>query len=252
MIEKSLRGSTALVTGAGKRLGRAVALALADEGVNIVIHYRSSEDGAKGLGEELEKKGVRHWSIKADFEKKEEYESLVARAVKESGNLNILINSASIFFKNTLKDVDFDSVTRHMQVNAWVPFVLSREFSKHVTRGKIVNILDARLIGYDWAHVAYILSKHALSVLTRMTALEFAPAITVNGVSPGLILPPPGEGESYLDRLAENLPLKRHGGPEDIAAAVVYLLKNDFLTGTVINVDGGRHLIGVKNGPHTY
>ena len=251
MVEKSLHGKTALVTGAGARLGKAVAIALAGEGVNVVIHYRSSEDGAKSLCGEIEEKGARAWLVKADFESKEEYGSLIRRAAEASGGFDILINSASIFFKNTLEDVDFDSVARHMRVNAWVPFALSRDFSRTVKRGKIINLLDSRLIGYDWEHVAYILSKYALSVLTRMTALEFAPGITVNGVSPGLILPPPGKDEGYLDGLAHNLPLRRHGGPEDVAAAVIYLLKNDFLTGTVINVDGGRHLRWETDGQHT-
>jgi NAD(P)-dependent dehydrogenase (short-subunit alcohol dehydrogenase family) len=128
--------------------------------------------------------------------------------------------------------------------------VLSREFARLAGRGKIVNLLDTKIIGYDRAHVAYILSKHMLSVLTRMCALEFAPGITVNGVAPGLILPPLGKDENYLEQLARSVPLKRHGGPEDVAKAVVYLLTSDFVTGQVIFVDGGRHLLEEGNGPH--
>ncbi len=251
MTEKSLRGGTALITGAGKRLGRAIALQLAQEGVNIVIHYRSSEADARDLSGELKKYNVRSWPVKADFENPEEYGSLIARSIDAAGGLDILINNASIFLKDTLKDMDFASMTRHMQVNAWVPLVLSREFAKIAMRGKIVNFLDTRITGYDWNHVAYILSKHVLSVLTKMTALEFAPGITVNAVAPGLILPPLGKDESYLDMLSGKLPLERHGKPDDVVSAVMYLLKSDFLTGTVINVDGGRHLTGEKNGPHS-
>ena len=138
-----------------------------------------------------------------------------------------------------------------MQVNAWAPFVLSREFAKQVGRGKIVNLLDSRLNSYDWSHVAYFLSKHVFSVLTKMTALQFAPEITVNVVAPGLILPPLGKDQSYLDPLVGKVPLKRHGSPRDIAEAVIYLLGSDFVTGQVIHVDGGQHLTGYSNGPHS-
>jgi NAD(P)-dependent dehydrogenase (short-subunit alcohol dehydrogenase family) len=160
------------------------------------------------------------------------------------------VNNASIFHSNTLKNVDFESLMLHMRINAWAPFVLSRDFARLVGRGKIVNLLDSRISGYDWTHVAYILSKHVFSVLTKMTALQFAPDVTVNGISPGLILPPSGKNQSYMDRLAQTFPLKRHGDPGDIAEATVYLLKSDFLTGEVINVDGGRHLMEYSNGSH--
>jgi NAD(P)-dependent dehydrogenase (short-subunit alcohol dehydrogenase family) len=131
-----------------------------------------------------------------------------------------------------------------MQINAWAPLVLGRDFARVAGKGKIINLLDTRLCGYDFKHVSYILSKHSLYVLTRMMALEFAPGITVNAVSPGLILPPPGKDADYLLELARTLPLAMHGGPEDIVEAVLFLLRSDFITGQVINVDGGRHLKG--------
>jgi NAD(P)-dependent dehydrogenase (short-subunit alcohol dehydrogenase family) len=139
-----------------------------------------------------------------------------------------------------------------MEVNAWVPFVLSRAFAQRIGRGKIVNLLDTRLKGYDWTHVGYILSKHLLAVMTRMMALEFAPHITVNAVAPGLVLPPPGKDETYLQSLVHTVPLQRYGGAQDIADAVVFLIRSDFITGNVIYVDGGRHLYECSNGsnPH--
>ena len=167
-----------------------------------------------------------------------------------AGSIDILINNASIFSPSTLMDLGFGDLTRHMQVNAWAPFVISREFARLVGRGKIINLLDTKIHGYDQTHVAYILTKHMLSVLTRMCALEFAPGITVNAVAPGLILPPLGKDESYLEQLSPAVPLKRHGGPGDIANTVIYLLKSDFVTGQVIFVDGGRHLLEEGNGPH--
>ena len=136
-------------------------------------------------------------------------------------------------------------------MNAWAPFALSRDFVRLAERGKIVNLLDTRITGYDRAHVAYVLSKKMLSALTMMSALEFAPSFTVNGVAPGLILPPEGKDESYLDVLAKSVPLRKHGGPGDIADAVLYLLKSDYVTGQVIYVDGGRHLGEEQHGQHS-
>ncbi len=247
----SLRGRVALITGASKRIGRALAITLAEEGVNIVAHDRRSLEAetAKVCGE-VEDCGARSWKVIADLEKPEEYESLVARALQEAGSLDILINNASLFLPNTLIDVGWKDVTHHLHVNAWAPFVLSREFSRLASRGKIINILDTKISGHDRAHVAYILSKHTLSILTKMCALEFAPGMTVNAVAPGLILPPAGKDEAYLDKLAQTVPLKRHGGPDDITGAVLYLLRSDFVTGQTIYVDGGRHLLEENHGPH--
>jgi pteridine reductase len=243
VTQKRLQGQTALITGAAKRIGREIAVALAEEGVNIVIHYRSSAQEAEELHGHLAVQGVKSWLVRADFENAEETETLIEQSIEIAGSLDILVNSASMLPEGTLNDVSFEDLVQNMQVNAWAPFVLSREFARRMGRGKIVNLLDSRLNGYDWSHVAYFLSKHVFSVLTEMTALEFAPEITVNGVAPGLILPPPGKDESYLDPLVDAVPLKRHGSPRDIAEAVIYLLKSDFMTGHVIHVDGGRHLV---------
>lgn len=251
MAEKDLRGKTALITGTGRRIGRAIALALAAEGVNIMIHYPEPAEEVNELGQEITNFGVKAWSLKADFEKPEEYETLLERVLENAGSLDILINNAAIFLPNTLKDVDFASLVKHIQVNTWVPLLLSRDFARMVGHGKIINLLDSRINGYDWSHVAYILSKNALAVLTKMTALDFAPDITVNGIAPGLILPPLGRDETYLDLLSDSLPLKRHGNLLDITEAVIFLLKADFVTGQIVNVDGGYHLTEGNNGPHS-
>lgn len=249
-MREKLRGKTALITGAGRRIGHAIALALAREGVNIIMHYPFTEEQNRELCLDVASLDVMSWSVKADFEKEEEYETLIERSLKIAGSLDILINNASIFLPGTLAEVSFEDVMRHMQVNGWAPFVLTRAFARLVGRGKIINLLDSRITGYDWAHVAYILSKHVLSIFTKMSALEFAPEITVNGIAPGLILPPPGKDEAYLDQLAKLVPLNMHGEPGDICHAVIYLLESTFLTGQVIYVDGGRHLLEYSNGSH--
>lgn len=242
MGSHSLKGETALITGAARRLGRAVALALAEEGVNLVLHYRRSADEADALRRELAGRGVASWALQADFEDPQEAQELLRRARDAAGPITILLNNAAIFPPGRLGEITLDDLQQSIRVNAWAPLVLSREFARQTERGKIVNLLDARIHGYDRLHVSYHLSKHMLGVLTRMTALEFAPNITVNAVAPGLILPPEGEDESYLERLKGTSPLGTWGDPADVADAVLYLLKSTFVTGQIIYVDGGRHL----------
>lgn len=246
---KELRGLTAIVTGAAKRIGREVALELGSEGVNVVIHYSGSEDDAKSLKAELDAKGVKAWTLQADFSKGG-YDGFIERALGLAGKVDILVNNASIFPRNTLDEITFEGLVANIQINAWAPFVLSRDFAGLIKKGKIINMLDSRLSGYDWTHVEYILSKHVFAELTKMTAVQYAPDITVNGVNPGLILPPPGKDQSYLEKLNSTVPLKKHGNTQEIAAAILYLLKTEFLTGEVINVDGGRHIMEYGRGPH--
>ena len=248
-MSDDLHGKTALVTGSAKRIGAAISLALAREGANLVLHYHGSSDEAAHLQKDITALGARSWLIQADFQKPAEYETLIEHSIEMAGGLDVLVNNASLFPVDSLATVTFESLIRNMEVNAWVPFVLSRDFARLAGRGKIVNLVDSRTHDFDWTHVAYILSKHVLDVLTRVTALRYAPDIVVNGVAPGLILPPPGQDQSYIDRLTHTVPLKRHGSPEDVAEAVVYLLKSDFVTGEVISVDGGRHLKEYESGP---
>jgi pteridine reductase len=242
-MNNSLLGKTALVTGGSRRLGRAIASGLGALGANIVIHdHQVYESECAELCSELERQGIRSWRITADFERPDQYVTLIEKAVEAAGHLDILVNNASAFAADTIRDSEFDNLVKYMQINAWAPFVLSREFAMRVGKGKIINLLDTRVTGYDWKHLTYILSKKALHLLTKMTAIEFAPDITVNAVAPGLILPPSGKDQSYLDGLAKTVPLKRHGAPEDVVNAVFFLLGSEFITGQVIYVDGGRHL----------
>lgn len=242
MGQESLAAMTALVTGAAVRIGRAISLALAREGVNVVLHCRRSVEEAASLAQEIRALGVQAWILTADFTKREEYEPLLDRAVEATGEVHILVNSASIFPASTLDNVTFEDLTLNSLVNAWVPFHLSRELARRGGKRKIVNLIDSRVTSDDPTRVAYMLSKRLLFALTRMCALAFAPDVTVNGIAPGLILPPPGQPASYLDDLAPTVPLKRHGDEWDIAEATLYLLKSTFITGTVIFVDGGRHV----------
>ena len=242
MGEASLAGLTALVTGGALRLGRATALALAGAGVNVVVHYRSSAKEAVALSDEIRALGVKAWALKADFSQPEEAAGLIERGVEEAGSLDILINNAAVFPEGTLSDITLEELERNITVNAWAPFVLSRSFANICSTGKIVNMLDTRIKGDDPPHAAYHISKHLFTLLTRLTALEFAPGVTVNAVAPGLVLAPHGSEEGYLDGLSGGLPLERAGSPADVTEAILYLLKSSFVTGQVIYIDGGRHL----------
>jgi len=233
---------TALVTGAGVRIGRATALALGETGFNILVHYRRSEAEAIAVCRLAEQHGVRAWPIAADFDEPQASARLIDRAVATAGSLEVLVNNAAGFPQDDLRSITCDRLMATMRVNAWAPFELSRIFAQRIGRGQIVNLLDSRIVDADWTHVSYILSKHVLAALTKMMAIDYAPKIAVNAVAPGLILPPPGQPLEYIEKRTGTVPLKRHGMPEQIARAVVFLAQSEFMTGEVIFVDGGRHL----------
>ena len=243
-----MHGKTALITGAARRLGRAIALSLADGGYNVIVHYRSSKIEAEKLCVELTSKKVKSWTLQADLADQPENNDLIQRAFKCSKALTLLVNNASIFPDSTINTVTLEDFNKTMLVNAWSPFVLSRFFAATVKSGAIVNVLDARVPGHDPKHVAYILSKHLLMAITRMCAREFAPRIRVNGVSPGLILPPAGKDFAYMEKLKDKVPLLKYGRPQDIADAVALLATNKFITGEIIYVDGGRSALQSATG----
>ena len=238
----ALAGQTALVTGAAHRIGRAVALALAERAINVVVHYRHSAEAAEELVDHLRHKGTRAWAFGADLTEPGGADDLWSQTVSAAGPIDILVNSASVFEPDTLWDCTAETLWYNTRLHAWAPLVLSRALAQQTGPAQIVNLLDARLGGYDPKHVSYQLSKQMLFSLTRMLAVELAPRIRVNAVAPGLILPPPGRDEAYLQELAHTNPIQRHGDTEDVTDAVLYLIGASFVTGQVIYVDGGRHL----------
>ena len=239
-----LAGKTALVTGAARRVGRTIVLTLVAHGARVIIHYRSSADAARTLMQEVEQQGGHAELIQADLSDPQAAEALLPSVIEKYGPLDILINNASIFEPQTLQETTEGHIQANMQIHACAPLALSRALARQNRSGHIVNLLDSRVRDYDRQHVPYHLSKRALMSLTRMLAVELAPAIAVNAVAPGLILPPKGEDEDYLTRLAHTNPLQRHGNPEDVAEAILFLVQSRFITGQIIYVDGGRHMKG--------
>jgi hypothetical protein len=249
MDPSPLAGQTALVTGGAKRLGRAIALALADRGVHVVLHYGHSADEAQAVVAALRAKGVRAGAVQANLEVPEQVEPLFAEAVEVAGPIGLLVNGAGVFPPSRLADFTTTDLMHAVQINALAPVQLARALAAQGRPGSVVNLLDARsLTDYDGHHVAYDASKRLLHTFTCMMAREFAPRVRVNAIAPGLILPPSGEDESYLRRLAPANPLQAVGSAGDILRALFYLLDSPFVTGQVLYVDGGRHLRGAIYG----
>jgi NAD(P)-dependent dehydrogenase (short-subunit alcohol dehydrogenase family) len=244
----AINNYTALVTGAAKRIGRALAVALAREGVHVVIHYNTSQEEAEQVAEEVRQYDARAWTLQADLHDQAQTDTLVDRAIEQAGQIRILINSASIFPQDRVLDFGVDDFYNNMQVNVLAPLGLSRAFARQGEAGSIINFLDTRILDYDRDHAAYHLSKRTLYTITRMLSVELAPNIRVNAVAPGLILPPPGQDAAYLERRKHTNPLQQIGTLEDITEAALFLLRSDFVTGQIIYVDGGRHLKGSMYG----
>ncbi len=245
MNTANLTERTALVTGAARRIGRDIALALAGAGADVVVHCNQSVAEAEEVAAAIRALGRRGWVVQADLSDTERSCGLFAEARRAAGRaIDLLVNSASIFNEGRPCAVTPAEFQRNMAIHALTPLLLSQCVAAQRCRGDIINILDTRIHECDNEHAAYHLSKRALFTLTRMLAKELAPDIRVNGVAPGLVLPPPGRDQSYLKERAPLLPLQRHGDARDVSNAVLYLLNSPFVTGQVIYIDGGKHLRG--------
>ncbi len=240
---ETFRGSNALVTGGAQRIGRAISLELARMGANVIVHYSTSEDEAKETVAQVSKLGVKSYAVAGDLENTAEAEGILYRAVDLLGPIDYLINNASSYIESTLETTSLAELSQSMAVNTFSPLFISRAFAKQGIHSAIVNILDTRIYSYDREHIAYSFSKRSLFTLTKMLAFEYAPHLRVNAVAPGIILPPKGKGVEWLEKLKFTNPLNSYGSVEDISDAVLFLLASDFITGEVLKVDGGRHLI---------
>jgi len=231
-----------------RRLGRALALRFAEEGINLVIHYNRSGEAAEDVASRARRCGVQVCLLKADLARPAEADRLIRQAIRKTGGVDILINSASLFPESRLTDFSADDLQTSVQLHAMAPLQLARGLAAQGQPGDIINLLDARIATGDPTHAAYHLGKRLLADLTRLMAREFAPLIQVNAVAPGAVLPPPGRDETYLRKIVQTVPLRRTGNPEGLAHAVLFLLQSDFITGQTIFYDGGHHLKGTDHG----
>ena len=235
----------ALVTGAGQRIGRAIALELARAGWSVAIHCHESRDAAEATAREAEAAGSRAVILGADLTQEAEAGGLVSRAVEALGPLGCLVNNASIFESDTVANASPSSWDRHLELNLHAPLVLSQAFARALPQdlgGVIVNLLDQRVWNLTPYFLSYTVSKSGLWTLTRTLALALAPRIRVNGIGPGPALPSPRQSAAQFARQCALTPLGRGTTPEEICAALHFILSARSMTGQMIALDGGQHL----------
>jgi pteridine reductase len=244
-MDMELDGRVAVVTGGAVRLGKALGLALAQEGVRLGLHYNASAGPAEQAVEEIRALGSDGLAIQADLSQSNQARTVIEQTAAHFGAVDILINSAAIFEPAGLARTTEASWDMHFAINLKAPFFLSQAFAAHVGKDRpahIVNIADWRGLRPDTNYLAYSLTKAGLLSMTEGLALALAPNIQVNAIAPGAILPPPGKDQAYLDRLVQDIPVRRVGSPAEITRALLFLLGSDFVTGETVFVTGGEHL----------
>lgn len=238
-----LHGRTGLVTGAARRLGRAIALGLAERGADVAVHYRRSAAEAEETARLAAVHGVRSVAISADLADPSQSEELLERVESGLGPPDILVNNAAVFEAGPIESASREEWDEHLAVNLTAPFTLAQGFARRRAGrpGVVVNLLDWRALQPGADHFAYTVSKAALASMTRSLAAALAPAIRVNGLALGAVLPPEvGEPDPDLPR---RIPLGRWGTPAEVVHAVLFLIAgSDFMTGAIVHLDGGRHL----------
>jgi NAD(P)-dependent dehydrogenase (short-subunit alcohol dehydrogenase family) len=237
---------TALVTGGARRLGAAMALDLARRGWDVWIHCRGSRDEALSLAKRIKELGRAARVVEADLAAAGGAESLVEALFPAPPSL--VVHSASVWSEDTAADATADAWERSHRLHAWTAVVLARALSLWSgpdAVGQLVTLLDARLRDRDAKHFSYAFAKRELALLTRYLAAEFAPAVRVNGIAPGMVLRDKGTSIAEWTKVGRSsVPLGRAGKPADVVKALRFLVDNSYVTGQILAVDGGRHLKG--------
>jgi len=242
---------TALITGAAQRIGAAIATALAANGWAVAVHHHRSHAAAETLVAEIARAGGKAVSLAADLTREDELEGLLRRAGEALGPVGALVNNASVFERDEALSVTRESWDRHIETNLRAPFVLMQLFARQLPPdrgGAIVNILDERVWKLTPHFTSYTLSKAGLWALTQTMALALAPRIRVNGIGPGPTLPSPRQTEEQFRRQWAAMPLGRGTTPEEIGEAVRFILGAPAMTGQMIALDGGQHLLWAPPG----
>lgn len=239
-----LRDRVALVTGGGIRVGRALALALAERGVAVAVHYHSSSDGAREVERAIVDAGGHAETFASDLTKAGSPETLVDEVAKAFGRLDILVNSAAVMVRTPFGDVDAHRWDEIFALNLRAPFFLAQAAAPHLreAKGAIVNIADLAAFETWPGYIPHGLTKSAVVHMTRALARVLAPEIRVNAIAPGTVLLPEDWNRDAAAHLNATTPLKREGTPRDVAQAMLFLLDADYVTGETIVVDGGRNI----------
>jgi NAD(P)-dependent dehydrogenase (short-subunit alcohol dehydrogenase family) len=236
---------TALVTGAGARIGRAISLGLAAKGWAIAVHYHHSDEAANATVHDIERMGGRAAAVPGDLADEVQVESLIARAADRLGPVTCLINNASVFERDDPLTATRESWDMHLNVNLRAPLVLAQQFVARLPEdqhGNIINLIDQRVWRLTPTFTSYTISKAALWTLTQTLAQALAPAIRVNAIAPGPTLPSPRQSLQDFHRQAEALPLGHGPTLDEFVAAVTFILEAGSFTGQMIALDGGQHL----------
>jgi pteridine reductase len=245
MTPEDLRGRLALVTGAGIRVGRAIALALGGAGADVAVHYRASAGPAEETASALRALGRRASTHRADLSDPAACGELVRSAIASLGGLDLLVHSAANFHRAALADSDAALWDDAMNVNARAAMLMAREAAPTLRqrRGRVVIVTDLLAVQPVRSYLAHCVSKAAAEGLVRALAVELAPEVSVNGVAPGTVLVPEGTPPEQEERWARRAPLRRNGDPSDVARAVLFLCTGPaFVTGQILRVDGGKSL----------
>lgn len=239
----NLKGKTVLITGGVRRVGRVLALAVANRGGNLILHYNRSIQTAQKTQAEAQSLGVDVHLLQADFSDLAQVSQLIPKAA-DRGPLYALVNSAAIFKSLDLANTTLADWEQHMAINLTAPFLLCQGFAKHIQtghEGRIVNILDWRALSQDPNHLPYTISKSGLAALTRSLAVSLAPHVTVNGLALGAVLPPNNGGDT--SHILDRVPMQRWAYLDEIGEALLFLLEGPtYITGEILHIDGGRHL----------
>ncbi|MBC6404994.1 MAG: SDR family oxidoreductase [Rhodospirillales bacterium] len=236
----------ALVTGAGRRVGRHLALSLAADGWQLALHYRSSADEAGQLAREIVAGGGKVQTYAAELSREDEAAGLIPAIRRRQGPVGLLVNNAGHFQRDTWDSVTAEGWDRHMEANVRAPMLLSQALAEQLPgdrRGLIVNMLDQRVWNPGPAFVSYGVSKSGLWALTRTLALALAPRIRVNGIGPGFMLPDVGGDPELFRKRVARQPLKRGGSLAEVSAALRFFVEAASVTGQMIVLDGGQHLV---------
>lgn len=236
-----------LITGAGKRIGRSLALDLGKAGHPIALHYRSSDKAARAVIDEITSGGGEAVSVKADLAKGDETSGLVKHAAGALGKpIEVLINNAGAFVRDDLSTFTNETYSKNMGTNLEAPMVLSRQFAKQLpdkVQGNIINIIDQRVLGISCDFLTYTISKYALFALTRILALELAPGIRVNAIGPGPTFKNEFQSDEDFSKETSGVPLGKGPSLAEFSKTVQYLLSTSSITGQMIALDGGQHLL---------
>lgn len=242
---------TAIITGGAVRLGRAIALHLAKKGYDIALHHNASAKGAKETVTEIRSSGVRCEPFPCDFTDLSAVENLIGQVMAVFPDTELLINGAANFIQQDIEHTSAKTLQDTLRINLMTPFLLMRDYKNRIDRGMIVNILDERILRNVPTFAAYSVAKSGLSHLTHLAAIEMGATVRVNGIAPGLILPPAGDTEEYLTRGAKLIPTLTHGNEKDICRGLDYLLESPFVNGETLFIDGGQSKGWARKQPGT-